>query len=796
MTQAPQTSSTVTAYVDDNATGQDLLNRIGFAHSLADLIIDAPNLTSFRVGVYGNWGQGKTSVLRMIETRLNDNGIKTAGIISWVNLTPQEMRDHILMSLVTVVAPEILDKITRKEKDRNFLSVVADLTRAAKDLAGPLKAISQLADIGMEERKAFVAQFREKEFQQALATYLADKKVVLFIDDLDRLRPELLPDLLLNVREILDIPNLYYVLALSPDIVGEGLVSLHRGWTEPMRFLEKVIEYPFFLPPPTEHELREFIRLNIQSLPPTLDHTVLKDLTPWLPRNPRQIKIFLRYLASMSKLLGRFNKSEVSLYTLYLCQLLRTEFPQEARQIASDQAVMKAMNGHLMHEALLRHRQNHDKPSEQDKEERPEEKYAPTSSSAQTRFLQLCTHVREQAINLLNSNYKLEDLLLLIERPPLLTEGETEGWLKIGLEAENTSPADRWKRMTDWLYEKREPTTERATALFRMLLRYREKLFNSANDVTTQEEAESYLPHLLSITDALLFLTGELKLTQKGLISEVGYTEVIQQLNSYHAARYLPEDFSALQQKEVDLVRAAFDEVPSHLQQHLYKLISGSDEARSTRVFRETPLPKTLVTLYDEVKRRIEENCVSDLLTRFQRPDGFAPLYGNLNTMRNEYLVQFSLLFDMRSPFHKEENREVVYSIAATIHQNTGIQNNFVTYFQLLTDMADHRIDRRTFFITNQELLQDKAFVEWLWKVSTSRRLILSIQYQMHKDRDFWIKQASCPESLFPLPDWWSWTTVAGQMEPQLLLPGTMDVTAHSSSGESAEDNAASTTDL
>ena len=52
--------------------------------------------------------------------------------------------------------------------------------------------------------------------------------MIAFIDDLDRATPELLPKLLLALREILDLPGFTFVLAFDNEIVADGLVTANK----------------------------------------------------------------------------------------------------------------------------------------------------------------------------------------------------------------------------------------------------------------------------------------------------------------------------------------------------------------------------------------------------------------------------------------------------------------------------------------------------------------------------------------------------------------------------------------
>ena len=46
----------------------DILDRWGIAKTISDLIANTQTDSALRIGIYGSWGEGKTSVLRFVET--------------------------------------------------------------------------------------------------------------------------------------------------------------------------------------------------------------------------------------------------------------------------------------------------------------------------------------------------------------------------------------------------------------------------------------------------------------------------------------------------------------------------------------------------------------------------------------------------------------------------------------------------------------------------------------------------------------------------------------------------------
>jgi hypothetical protein len=131
--------------------------------------------------------------------------------------------------------------------------------------------------------------------------------------------------MLLVLREALDQPNFFYILALDPGVVTRGLARLHEAWGDSTDFLEKIIELPRRLPVPTDEDIRTFISEQIERSDRTLRKETLAAISSVLSRNPRKLKLLLRYLASLSALTARLDLGEIDWEALYLCQMLRLD---------------------------------------------------------------------------------------------------------------------------------------------------------------------------------------------------------------------------------------------------------------------------------------------------------------------------------------------------------------------------------------------------------------------------------------------------------------------------------------
>src|SRR5690348_5576358 len=110
---APQ--STPTSGIPDRPISDpadDSLGRDAFADSIADSIISAPDGSTLRIGVYGDWGEGKTSVLALMQRRLAQHGHICIWLTPWTAATRDEFLDQLLRGVTEALKID-LGKFTR-----------------------------------------------------------------------------------------------------------------------------------------------------------------------------------------------------------------------------------------------------------------------------------------------------------------------------------------------------------------------------------------------------------------------------------------------------------------------------------------------------------------------------------------------------------------------------------------------------------------------------------------------------------------------------------------------------------
>ena len=129
--------------------------------------------------------------------------------------------------------------------------------------------------------------------------------MIAFIDDLDRATPELLPKLLLSLREILDLPGFTFVLAFDNEIVANGLVTANKAWGDGGSFLDKILDFNYYLPPISKSGKRVLLRNMLDRYARFVPEESIGPIEHLLPDNPRKIKRLVRGLVSLQPQLLR-----------------------------------------------------------------------------------------------------------------------------------------------------------------------------------------------------------------------------------------------------------------------------------------------------------------------------------------------------------------------------------------------------------------------------------------------------------------------------------------------------------
>lgn len=292
--------------LSDNETKVDMINNRAVAKTVVELIKESKE-KPISIGVHGDWGAGKSSVLEMVEDEFScENDIECIKFNGWKYQGFEDAKIALMSGIVSTLVENrklsevCADKVKKVWKNINWLNVaktsgslalsVATGTPPISLLTGAVEALkssttdenkveSTINKIGtfLNDSKVFQDTSMTKEFSEfqnsfsELLEASSIKKLVVLIDDLDRCLPEVTIETLEAVRLFMFSNSTAFVIAADeimieyavkqhfPDLIDSEKNNIGKEFSK--RYLEKLIQVPFRLPSLGEIESEMYITM-------------------------------------------------------------------------------------------------------------------------------------------------------------------------------------------------------------------------------------------------------------------------------------------------------------------------------------------------------------------------------------------------------------------------------------------------------------------------------------------------------------------------------------------------------
>lgn len=331
-----------------NNVGQDLFNFKHYAERVRKIIqLNSSNNEPLTIGIYGKWGEGKTSFLNLLRDKIehfdkdrNGKEYLTFDFNPWRYSNEDEM----LFDFFDGIAKRFY--IEDKTKIQKIGTLVTRYSRY-------LKAIKISTSIGIPKSLGNSVSFEPSKIFEALGDDLAgeqitldklkDKvnnsineanfKVLVFIDDLDRLDKNEIYTILKLIKLNANFHNFIFITTLDSEHVAKAIKDRYSDDSEDGKlFLEKIINIPIHLPKIEEEDLRFFFEKKLLQISKNLDindkkqeelQEIIYDFDNGIFDSPREI---LRVLNSF--FIGAFGfESEINLRDLFWIEYLKVKEP-------------------------------------------------------------------------------------------------------------------------------------------------------------------------------------------------------------------------------------------------------------------------------------------------------------------------------------------------------------------------------------------------------------------------------------------------------------------------------------
>ena len=328
---------------------QDRFQRYNFSERIAKTIVNKPNMEGIVIGIYGAWGVGKTSVLNFIDEELNaDDTILKLRFNPW-----RYNEEEALIRNFFYKIADLLGKELEKKKEK-FGKLIAKYGSVTTFFGADISNIGNaLGKVNLEELKNRVNVFLSE----------SKNKLVIFIDDIDRLDKEEIYSLLKLVKLTADFSNTTYILFFDEQMVASAIGErFGKGDSvSGQNFLEKIIQVPLKIPLAQTEALKQYC-LEL------VDKSLVNSNISWSKEEAeRFISIFTKYILlrlNTPRLAIRYAnslsfslpllKGEVNLVDLMLIEAVKIFYPNYYEFIKfNPDYFLSSISGSLFHDSIF-----------------------------------------------------------------------------------------------------------------------------------------------------------------------------------------------------------------------------------------------------------------------------------------------------------------------------------------------------------------------------------------------------------------------------------------------------------
>ena len=332
---------------------EDRLKRQATFRAITDTCLIDWGKEGQTIAVTGPWGSGKSSCLNVLRKELEKNDAKVVEFNPWL----WRGRDDIVQRLLRTIAGETGTGALPGEIRETLVRYADELSEAR----GETKAVWRtLKEVWRTATACLRAQGRKHEdtgrnrnqvekLKGAVSKELEQwtGKLVVLVDDIDRLEPEPLQDMLMAMRLAAWLPKVVFVLALDRGTVAK---TLGKAGFDGHDYLDKIIEREITVPPMMGETKVEFIAKQVEEAlnrhearkgredeAGTLLHHILEPLL----ETPRDVKrLAMRVDNAMIQV-----PKEVCEEDLIALECLRLKVPEAAQVLVEETDALTAWEG-------------------------------------------------------------------------------------------------------------------------------------------------------------------------------------------------------------------------------------------------------------------------------------------------------------------------------------------------------------------------------------------------------------------------------------------------------------------
>ena len=247
---------------------EDKLNRKDFIERIIEGILGYKDTDSLVIGLEGNWGSGKTSILNIIEKELENKKIEVFKFNPWNFSIRKQLVSDFFEQFSLFLGSRSNTKEALKEVSKSLMKIsyilkpITTITGVVPIVGNMTKGIEELGKSYEQFSNTIDLETIKKGVTEALEE--GNEKIIIFIDDLDRLLDSEICEVLQFVKGVGDLKNIIYILAYDKQIVinSLGKVTSNKG----EEYLKKIVQIQMELPIITSTKIGFLFKNEIEDL--------------------------------------------------------------------------------------------------------------------------------------------------------------------------------------------------------------------------------------------------------------------------------------------------------------------------------------------------------------------------------------------------------------------------------------------------------------------------------------------------------------------------------------------------
>lgn len=293
-------------------------------------------------GLYGKWGEGKTSLLNFVEEELQKSGdgdnITIAHFNPWIVGNEEALLKEFFQTIM--VYPD--ENVRKFFKQYGSLAIFASKTIVNAILSGVgtgLAAGLEGAKDALSDSEPTISQYKNKV---SSAIKKSGKHLLVVIDDIDRLDKDEIHAVLRLIRQVADFENVIYLVAMDVDMVSKAIAQYFGGGAEfdGRKYIDKIVQVPITIPPVPKKDFEQLVNEDLtvvlKQYTSKEEITQISETVSPLMHTRREL---LRFTNQLSFVLPSL-RNEVNVFDLCVLEAIKSVSAEAYRSIYHNRAAL------------------------------------------------------------------------------------------------------------------------------------------------------------------------------------------------------------------------------------------------------------------------------------------------------------------------------------------------------------------------------------------------------------------------------------------------------------------------